>query len=360
MSLPSQLPLSNLKPGQRATLFPSLGYYDLKRHCWRSWVHGRVFIDGQIPLGTRLLLRGLKKAMKVTPEQVASETFQRRIDGFLAAPGRSRRIVLQIAGQHYRLRRRTRRNGAFYGTLTLPQEVFQHSPSALNGRSLVTSIELLRSSDEFGENQAIAGQLHVVSPRGVSVISDIDDTIKMTEATSRSEMLANTFLRPFEVVDGMSQLYRNWQSQGCDFHYVSSSPWQLYEPLAELCAASEFPAGSMHLKYFRVRDEMFKRFRPLRRNSKVGIIAGIFKRLPQRKFILVGDSGEKDPEIYRFLAHRYPDRVAAVLIRNLTTRPLDTKRLRKLNSLASGTRLHIFEHSAQVADVVANVLRQQL
>lgn len=193
MSLPSQLPLSNLKPGQRATLFPSLGYYDLKRHCWRSWVHGRVFIDGQIPLGTRLLLHGLKKAMRATPEQVASETFQHRIDGFLAAPGRRRRIVLQIAGQHCGYRRRTRRNGAFYGTLTLPEEVFQHSPSALNGRSLVTAIELLRSSDELGVDQGIAGQLHVVSPHGVSVISDIDDTIKMTEATSRSEMLANTF-----------------------------------------------------------------------------------------------------------------------------------------------------------------------
>lgn len=358
MSLPSQLPLSNLKPGQRATLFPSLGYYDLKRQCWRSWVHGRVFIEGQIPLGTRLLLRGLKKAMKATPEQVASETFQRRIDGFLAAPGRRRRIVLQIAGQHYRLRRRTRRNGAFYGTLTLPEDVFKHSPLALNGDSLVTSIELLRSVDEPGVNEAIAGQLHVVSPRGVSVISDIDDTIKTTEATCRSEMLANTFLRPFEVVDGMSQLYRTWQAQGCDFHYVSSSPWQLYEPLAELCAASEFPAGSMHLKYFRVRDEMFKRFRPIRRNSKVGIIAGIFKRLPQRRFVLVGDSGEKDPEIYRFLAHRFPDRVAAVLIRNLKARPLDSKRMRKLNSLTSGAELRIFEHSAEVSDVVAHVLRQ--
>lgn len=80
--------------------------------------------------------------------------------------------------------------------------------------------------------------------------------------------------------------------------------------------------------------------------------------MPQRKFILVGDSGEKDPEIYRFLAHRYPGRVAAVLIRNLNTRPLDAKRLHKLNSLTGATQLHIFEHSDQVADVVANVLRQ--
>jgi hypothetical protein len=355
VSSTSKTSLSDLKPGQQATLFPSLGYFDVRRNCWRAWIHGRVFVGGQVPLGTRILLRGLKKAMKVTPEQVASETFQSRIDGFLAAPGRRRRIVLQIAGQHYRLRRRTRRNGAFFGTLTLPIGNFPKSPVALAGSSLSLPMELLRSNDALGTIAPTSGQIHVVAPRGISVISDIDDTIKMTEATSRKEMLANTFLRPFEVVEGMAALYQQWQQTGCDFHYVSSSPWQLYAPLAELCQASAFPAGSMHLRYFRVRDEMFKRFRPIRRNSKVGIIIGIFKRLPQRQFILVGDSGEKDPEIYRFLAKRFPDRVAAVLIRNLKSKPLNNKRLRKLRGLEGAAQLHLFEHSSEVAEVVAQI-----
>ncbi len=348
--------LSNLKPGQRATLFPSLGYFDMRRGCWRSLVHGRVFTDGQTQLATRILLSGLKKAMKVTPEQVASETFQQRIDGFLAAPGRRRRIVLEIAQRHYRLRRRTRSNGAFYGTLTLPEKAFPRNADALQGRSLATTMRLLQSTDEVGTIEGTSGQLHVVSPHGLSVISDIDDTIKMTQATSRSEMLANTFLRPFEVVEGMAPLYRHWQQFGCDFHYVSSSPWQLYAPLAELCLTSDFPVGSMHLRYFRVRDEMFKRFRPIRRNSKVGIIIGILKRLPSRKFVLVGDSGEKDPEIYRFLAHRFPDRISAVLIRNLHSHPLSDKRLRKLRTIEGQTQLRIFEHSEEIYDVIERIV----
>ena len=343
---------SDLRPGQRATLFPSLGYFDIRRNCWRSLVHGRVFSDGQTPLGTRILLRGLKRAMKVTPEQVASDTFQQRIDGFLAAPGRRRRIVLEIAGKHYRLRRRTRRNGSFYGALSLPETEFPPTPSALDGRSITAPMHLLQSTDDVGTIGATTGQLHVVSPRGLSVISDIDDTIKMTEATSRQEMLANTFLRPFEVVEGMAPLYRHWQQLGCDFHYVSSSPWQLYAPLAELCLASIFPAGSMHLRYFRVRDEMFKRFRPIRRISKVGIIISILKCLPQRKFILVGDSGERDPEIYRFLAKRFPNRISAVLIRNLKSHPLDNKRLRKLRAGCEQTQMRIFEDSQEIVDVV--------
>ena len=156
--------LSDLKPGQRATLFPSLGYFDVRRDCWRSLVHGRVFTDGQTPLGTRILLRGLKKAMKVTPEQVASETFQQRIDGFLAAPGRRRRIVLEIAGRQYRLRRRTRRNGAFYGALTLPESEFPARPDALGGRSLTTTMNLLQSTDDI-ERSAPPQVSYTSSPR---------------------------------------------------------------------------------------------------------------------------------------------------------------------------------------------------
>lgn len=348
--------LSNLKPGQQATLFPSLGYFDVRRGCWRSLVHGRVFNEGQTQLASRILLSGLKRAMRVTPEQVASETFQQRIDGFLAAPGRRRRIVLEIAQRHYRLRRRTRRNGAFFGTLTLPEQAFPSRADALQGRSLTTTMRLLQSTDELGTIEGTSGQLHIVSPHGLSVISDIDDTIKMTEATSRSEMLANTFLRPFEVIEGMAPLYRHWQRFGCDFHYVSSSPWQLYAPLAELCLTSDFPGGSMHLRYFRVRDEMFKRFRPIRRNTKVGIIIGILKRLPLRKFMLVGDSGEKDPEIYRFLAKRFPDRISAVLIRNLQSHPLSNKRLRKLRAIGDQTQLRIFEHSEEIYDAAECVV----
>jgi phosphatidate phosphatase APP1 len=195
------------------------------------------------------------------------------------------------------------------------------------------------------------GNVHIVGQRGLSVISDIDDTIKLTEATSRRQMLANTFLRPFEVVEGMAELYRQWHAQGADFHYVSSSPWQLYQSLAELCSDGNFPAGSMHLRYFRMRDEMFRRWRPVRNNTKVGIIAAILKALPDRRYVLVGDSGEKDPEIYRFLAKRFPSQVVAILIRNLQSHPLDSRRLSKLQAL-NQCEVRIYSHSSEISDVV--------
>ncbi len=352
--------VSNLKPHQLATVFPSLGYFDEKRGYWKMLVHGRVYSTESVPLGTRLMLKGLKRAMKATPEQIASEVFQQRIGGFMTKPVARRRIVLQLGEHRLQLKRRTRGSGVFYSLLRLPKELGPSTAGvaegAPNSRNVV-AIKLLRPPSATGlvQQQAI-GNVHFVPPHGLSIISDIDDTIKMTEATCRSEMLANTFLRPFAAVEGMVELYQSWHDLGAEFHYVSSSPWQLYQPLADLCLSSKFPAGSMHLRYFRMRDEMFKRWRPIRNNKKVGIIAAILKWLPKRRFILVGDSGERDPEIYRFLAKRFPEQVVAILIRNLQSRPLDRRRIEKLDAIGRHCEVRVFRQATELVDIVDRYL----
>ena len=344
--------VSDLKPKHQAVLFPSLGYVDPKRgHC-RAFIHGRVYIEGKVPLGNKIILKGLKRKMKAAPEDFEGEPFQSRIDGFLAAPGRRRRIVLQVGQQQYRLLRRTRRDGTFYGSLRLPELIAGQLRNGQEARTV--SMNLLRSQDARGTISATEGSIYFVPPRGLSVISDIDDTIKFTEATSSTKMLANTFLKPFEVIPGMADLYRNWQAEGCDFHYVSSSPWQLYEALAELCSTTNFPAGSMHLRYFRVRDQIVKKLQRVRKHSKVPIIAGILRRLPKRQFVLVGDSGEKDPEIYRFLAEKFPRQIRCILIRDVAARRMDHKRLERLIATSQENQVlfRVFEEPDELADVV--------
>ncbi|RMF44239.1 MAG: DUF2183 domain-containing protein, partial [Planctomycetota bacterium] len=286
--------------------------------------------------------------------QLASETFQRRIDGFLAAPGKRRRIVIEVGSHRYRLKRRTRRDGTFFGTLTLPSDVL----AGQIDQAARIEMRLLRAGTNHPVHVESTGDIFYAPPTGLSVISDIDDTIKFTEATNRKALLINTFLNPFVAVDGMAEVYRQWQHAGCSFHYVSSSPWQLYQPLAQLCMDHGFPAGSMHLRYFRVRDEMFKRFRPLRHNSKVAIMVHLLKRLPERKFVLVGDSGERDPEIYWFLARRFPQNVVAIAIRNVPGHPLEDKRLRKLRELGSGLTLRVFDAPAELADLVPALMHR--
>jgi phosphatidate phosphatase APP1 len=176
--------------------------------------------------------------------------------------------------------------------------------------------------------------IRLLPPTGLSVISDIDDTIKETTVTNRRELLQNTFLRDFKYVEGMADVYQNWHRAGAEFHYVSSSPWQLFESLSRLQADGGFPMGTMHLRNFRLRDQLFKKVLIIRRKGKASEIKRLLKNLPNRKFILVGDSGEKDPEIYRKILVRFPSQVEGVFIREVINRPLAKDQVRKLNKHA--------------------------
>ena len=127
----------------------------------------------------------------------------------------------------------------------------------------------------------------------------------------------------------MDDVFRRWSDAGAAFHYVSSSPWQLYGPLQELLDQQGFPRGTFHLKAIRFRDPTLLRLFIARRLPKRRSIKAIIKAFPQRQFILVGDSGEKDPEIYGSIARKFPKQVRRIFIRNLPERPLGIERASK-------------------------------
>jgi phosphatidate phosphatase APP1 len=72
---------------------------------------------------------------------------------------------------------------------------------------------------------------------------------------------------------------------------------------------------------------LLRRVLLLRRSGKVHVIRSLLKAYPQRRFLLVGDSGERDPEIYGAMARRYPQQVAGVYIRRLSDEPKQATRL---------------------------------
>ncbi len=355
------LPIKPNRPrDERTTLFPSLAYFDVRRGAWRAVVQGRVYDLSRIPISTRILLRGLKRALKATEDELASDIFRQRIQGFTAKPIRGRRISIELAGQQMTLRRKSKRNGAFLSVVKVPEGLAPEERLQGDRADRIMSLRLQDEEEAAATTSQLFGRetcIHLIAPRGVSVVSDIDDTIKATEVSSRRSMLTNTFLRPFAAVDGMANLYRQWYEAGADFHYVSSSPWELFEPLAELVQLNAFPSGSMHLRYFRISDEMLKRWRPQRRKGKAGIIAGLMKKMPERKFILVGDSGERDSEIYRFLARRFKRQVAAVLIRQLDAKPLSARRIERVYDVPAGVHVRLFRHPEDLADIVNRVER---
>lgn len=307
-------PLTNLAGEDRVVLFPSLAARSRDHKHWLINIHGDVSAACPVSLGKRLLLKLLKRAMGATGEEMACPLFQERIARFLARDRAGRRVAVQIGEQLFKLPKKTRRNGHFQTTVRLANEqALAWAETAAVGAEKYIPLSVLGATT--------CGQAYLLEPTGVSIISDIDDTLKHSQVACKRTLLANTFLRPYETIPGMAPLFRQWWAEGAAFHYVSSSPWQLYDHLAEHLAQEGFPAGSFHLRWFRLRDHLLRRILLLRRTGKLSVIRGIMRAYPARRFVLVGDSGEHDPEIYGTLARRYPAQVAGIFIRQLADTP---------------------------------------
>ncbi|KAG0069616.1 hypothetical protein BGZ89_002506 [Linnemannia elongata] len=164
------------------------------------------------------------------------------------------------------------------------------------------------------------GIVNLVDPEGISIISDIDDTIKETDIVAGARIiLRNTFLNDMMDVPGMAKVYKNWWKQGAAIHYVSNSPWQLIPSLLEFFHTHKFPPGSAHL---RLHDSVLKTYFMTPGENKRKSIREILSDFPGRKFILVGDSGEIDMEIYTEMAIAFPEQVFRIFIRDITSAKL--------------------------------------
>lgn len=146
----------------------------------------------------------------------------------------------------------------------------------------------------------------------LGLISDIDDTIKVTKVfCGPRSVLRNTFLRRHKPVRGMAELFTKYAAKGTSFHYVSKSPPELYDMLLNFLETHGFPRGTIQLCPLISKG---------RKNFKMESIEALLQEFPERNFVLVGDSGEKDPEIYAEVLRRHPERIVKVLIRQVHRR----------------------------------------
>jgi len=172
------------------------------------------------------------------------------------------------------------------------------------------------------------GRIRLIPAQGTSVISDIDDTIKITDIPAgKDTVIVNTFFREFRAAPGMAAKYQTMADSGYAFHYVSGGPWQMYVPLSEylIDGAGGFPAGSFHMKSVTknlAESSTWEDLHKLLEDSatykqKVGQISALLTNFPNRRFILIGDSGEKDPEVYAKIRETFGAQVQEVRIRDV-------------------------------------------
>jgi hypothetical protein len=147
------------------------------------------------------------------------------------------------------------------------------------------------------------------------IVSDIDDTVKLTDVDHKPAALARAALSE-KAFAGMSTLYQeiSEQNERSTVYFVSGSPEIFRRSLTEMLAANEFPGPWV----LTLRDLSMPT-----REFKTTKIKEILDTLPlEAKLILVGDDGEADPEIYATILQKYPDRVAGVYIHRIKGRAL--------------------------------------
>ena len=162
---------------------------------------------------------------------------------------------------------------------------------------------------------------HALVPRPdakFGVVSDIDDTIVRTNATSLIGMtrsiINNAAARlPFE---GVADLYRALHVEQNPIFYVSSSPWNLYELLHDYMDINGIPHGPMLLQDWGIEESVL--ILASHTDHKMTQINSILDYYPDLKFVLIGDSGQHDPEIYLQVIRAHPGRVLAAFIRDVT------------------------------------------
>ena len=169
------------------------------------------------------------------------------------------------------------------------------------------------------------GEVQLIPENGVSVISDIDDTIKISEVLDKRKLLKNIFVNEYKAPEGMPELYQQLKEKGYFFHYVSASPWQLYPSLKPFMEAL-YPKGTMMLRHFRLKDTSFLKFFLSSADYKIEQISQIMMRYPKHRFVLIGDSGEHDPEVYAALYERFPENIQAIWIRQIENSNLSPQR----------------------------------
>jgi phosphatidate phosphatase APP1 len=172
----------------------------------------------------------------------------------------------------------------------------------------------LHRSEARVSGATAVGRVEVVSDAApFLVISDFDDTLAVTQVTRPERALASALFKDSHtqpVVPGMAGFYRCLrlaEPVAPGFALVSGSPVQYVPRTAMFLAQHGFPFFGLYLRH--LRPSTLKGYKQPR-------IRHLLQALTNR-VVMVGDSGEHDPEVYAEIRRESPERVARIYIREV-------------------------------------------
>jgi phosphatidate phosphatase APP1 len=339
--------LDELKSDKEVVVYPTYGYRKgVDEGTWVIPVRVWVSKARRLPVSDEVVGVFVSDMGALDADDIAR--LRSRIKSFVADDDSREAVSVKFdadpEGRTYQLPGVTDPNGLIQHDLEIPdakaRTLLEAQGSAAGWLSFTASAEGFEGP----------GRARMVEPEGLSVISDIDDTIKVTEVPAGKRIvLRNTFLREYAAAAGMAERYRAF-GDGVMFHYVSGSPWQLYKLLGEFVGAS-YPEGAFHMKDVRKNLLVHESWHDFKNfaagdaatfEQKVGQISRVMLNLPRRDFVLVGDSGEKDPEVFRETRKTFGPRVREIFIRDVVDerhKP-NSNRLEGMNVIEAPTVVH--------------------
>jgi len=369
---------STVKSDETIVLFPTVARLPAGADEWEADIHGWIFepsrfsslkkwwasisgdddeaeLEAEDDDKLQLIEDGPASAASAPanpPRLRKRDILKARAHYFLVDNERGKRIAIRLAGAPF-VTEPSSAGGHFRGIARLDKRILNdHCPTsqpAAVERDAVVPIQVHLDEDD---SRHFATDVYFLRDGGISVISDIDDTIKITGVGSRRAVTRNTFLRPFRAVPGMAELYQEWGRQGATIHYVSACPWQLFVPLRDFMDNAGFPAGPVVMREFRWKDRTVWDFLDSPYDYKVQQLAEIIEQFPARRFILVGDSGQDDPEAFGELARRFPDCVMQVYIRDVTGDERTAERYGKAFRDVPADRWQVFKSASEIGRVL--------
>ncbi len=323
---------------------------------------GRV--DPYVGYGTERYSRLICRTV-YAPERSQSGARTRGIWGMLAIPAPHRAVRIAIDGVPLET--------VQVGT----SEVYDKPDSALNMPSEYMSSDDAGYLDLVAEHRLTPG-IHRVSyhvPRRkpvtanlftipssskVGIISDVDDTIMITQVPTFWKAVYNLLLlNPHKraSVAGMSVLFTKLADLFPDapFFYLSTSPWNVESSIRHFIADHGYPDGPLLLRDL---DPRPKTFIPSGVQHKLEFAEQLMGDFPDMKFILIGDDGQKDPTTYATIARRYPGRVIAIGIRQLS--PREASPLGKVLGLSATQPMPVTDVPVFTGTTGANLMKTML
>ena len=338
----------SIQEDERVVFFPTCGRLIDDGETWEVEVHGWIYEPEEGSITRSALLDLIGNAAGFDDADIDGSLFRRRAGLFVCDNERGKRIQVRVGeGQHPA--GESAANGHFRTVLRLARADVERLVARQEG---VRDRLLFGAVTREGDARRFPGEVHLIPEKGISVVSDVDDTIKLSDVRNRKALLENTFLREFRDVPGMAERYSAWSRKGARFHYVSASPWQLYSDLSDFMRDEGFPPGSFHMKSVRLADATVLDLLDAPDELKRTYIEELMVQYPRRRFILVGDSGEVDPEVYGEVGRKHPDQVERIFIRDVTGEKRDAPRYAKAFEGLRPEIWVLFEDAAELPEAL--------